>query len=401
MHRSIPAMADPIARLRNLGIISTLLSVPLGCGSSTPTASGTVDVLITARTVGDELDPDGYQILIDGNAVGTLAIDGELELTDLSTEGHQFAIEGIAPNCRLTNVTPTGILDPRLGSTLDLVILCLQDDPGRIIYSTAQIDFTSDGQTIRTRNALGGDLQDLTLLGNGPSVTQDGQRVAYEFNDDVWVADIDGSNAVNISKTTGVTEGHPNWSPDGTRIVYDARVPGQTGFDVYVMNEDGSEATNLTPGNPDFNDTHPSWSPDGNRIVFAKTPSDASLILGDLYTMASNGSDMVRLTMDDSPVSAPKYSPDGQQIVFARFLDLTGWELFSINSDGAGRMQLTDDGGFTTTDAAWSPDGTWMVFQSVAFVSTVPPEVYVMRSDGTDIVQLTFLEGGRLPRWLP
>jgi TolB protein len=300
-------------------------------------------------------------------------------------------------------VGPTGFLDPRFGSTLDLIIFCLQDNPGLIIYTTAQSDSTP-GQEIRTRNGLGGDLQGLNLLGSSPSVTLDGQRVAYDFNGDVWVANIDGSNPVNVSNTTAHEEGRPNWSPDGTRIVYDARLSGQADFDVFVMNEDGSGATNFTPGTPDSDDIHPSWSPDGNRIVYAKNASDGS-VDGDLYTMASNGSDVVPLTAADSPVSGPQYSPDGQRIVFARFLDRdlgeTGFELFSIDPDGTSLAQLTDNGQFRTTDAAWSPDGTWIVFSSFEVVATGLPELYVMRSDGTDILQLTFREGGRLPRWLP
>ena len=386
-------MTNPIARLRSLGIILTVLSVPVGCGTSNPTSSALIDVVITAITVGEELDPDGYQIIVDGAPGGTLPINGELELRDLSSSGHPFAVQGIAPNCRLTNVPTSGFLDPRFGTTLELVIFCLQDEPGRIIYSAAD-------QELRTRNALGGDIQDLGRFGSSSSVTQDGQRMTYDFSGDIWVANIDGSNPVNVSNTTGDEEGRPNWSPDGTRIVYDARVLGQTAFDVFVMNDDGSGVTNLTPGTPAGNDSGPAWSPDGTRIVFSSDRAGA----GDLYTMASNGSNVVRLTTGTSD-SGARWSPDGQRIVFARFLDPavgeTDFELFTIDSDGTSLAQITDNGLFRTTDADWSPDGAWMIISSVPLIMDGVPDLYMMRSDGTDIIQLSFLKGARLPRWIP
>ena len=43
-----------------LGITLTVLSIPIGCGSSTGPTS--VDLVFTALTVGEELDPDGHTI---------------------------------------------------------------------------------------------------------------------------------------------------------------------------------------------------------------------------------------------------------------------------------------------------------------------------------------------------
>jgi len=45
----------------------------------------------------------------------------------------------------------------------------------------------------------------------------------------------------------------PAWSPDGSRIAF------TSGFEIYVMDADGSNAVNLT--NNRFENRNPAWSP--------------------------------------------------------------------------------------------------------------------------------------------
>jgi Tol biopolymer transport system component len=61
---------------------------------------------------------------------------------------------------------------------------------------------------------------------------------------------------------------HPAWSPDGTRIAFDAQSQGGP-FELDVMNADGPGLERLTDG-PGWNYL-PDWSPDGARIAFVST----------------------------------------------------------------------------------------------------------------------------------
>ena len=68
--------------------------------------------------------------------------------------------------------------------------------------------------------------------------------VRYIGNQEVYVMNADGSEQTNISHNP-LPEGFPNWSPDGTKIAFTRTVsPGND--EIYVMNADGSEQTRLT-----------------------------------------------------------------------------------------------------------------------------------------------------------
>ena len=68
---------------------------------------------------------------------------------------------------------------------------------------------------------------------------------------DIWVMDADGSNQTNLTKTPDTKEGQPAWSADGTRIAFTSDHDEIGGFpDIWVMDADGSNPTNLTPSAP-------------------------------------------------------------------------------------------------------------------------------------------------------
>ncbi len=60
----------------------------------------------------------------------------------------------------------------------------------------------------------------------------------------------------------------PAWSPNSREITFVSN--RDQNFEVYVMNADGSNQTNLTnnPAMEDSRNARPSWSPDGNMIIF-------------------------------------------------------------------------------------------------------------------------------------
>src|SRR6476620_12784858 len=83
----------------------------------------------------------------------------------------------------------------------------------------------------------------------------------------------DGTNQTRLTTDVGF-DGYSSWSPDGTKIAF-TRSNGGLG-DIYVMNADGSDQTNIT-NDPDTDDFAPAWSPDGAHIAYSRD--------GDIYSI--------------------------------------------------------------------------------------------------------------------
>ena len=81
-----------------------------------------------------------------------------------------------------------------------------------------------------------------------PSLSSQGDRIAFQRDGDIWIMDPDASNEVNLTKTEGY-EGCPWFSGDGTRMAFDGIREEKS--DIFVINADGSNLRRLTggPGN--------------------------------------------------------------------------------------------------------------------------------------------------------
>jgi Tol biopolymer transport system component len=107
----------------------------------------------------------------------------------------------------------------------------------------------------------------------------------------------------------------------------------------------------------------------------------------EIYTMNSDGSGLTQLTDNVAADEFwPSWSPDGSEIVFSSTRNGEYYDIYIMDAAGQNVRQLTQDAG-DNWEPAWSPDGS-----RIAFISyrTGLGELYVMDVDGFEAIQLSF-----------
>jgi Tol biopolymer transport system component len=160
-------------------------------------------------------------------------------------------------------------------------------------------------QLFRMR-ADGNEVQPLFLSGADDAVMDVlGQRVVFQSRREsesyqIFTSNLDGTNAVRLTHTLA-RNNRPEWSPDGTRIIFVSERDGEAAL--YVMNTDGTNQQRLTVSLGGV--AAPRWSPDGQWILFAATPRGNT----DLFVIRADGTDLRQLTFGPANSSSADWQP--------------------------------------------------------------------------------------------
>jgi TolB protein len=192
-------------------------------------------------------------------------------------------------------------------------------DGRRIAFVSKQ----DGGETIMTMDPDGGHRARVSPSSQRaihPSWSHDSRRLFYCTDDDlhppkknasmIYAADV-ATGTVGPVISGGVNT-YPNESPDGKHMLF-RRMLGETNSEVFVANSDGSHAMNLT-NSPAF-DGWPAWSPDGRQIAFASNRA-GGLQVYDIYVMAADGSNVRQVADTGGRGTAPQWTVDGQSLLY-------------------------------------------------------------------------------------
>lgn len=247
---------------------------------------------------------------------------------------------------------------------------------------------------------------------------------------DLYAVASDGSS---LTKLTGGGKEYygPRWSPDGSQLAYaraDARglscrgCPGS----IWIAKADGGSPRLLVPGDEATlaSSFAQSWSPDGGRILFVRT---SPTIPPTLFVVPAAGGTPTSLHLSGIDAS---WGPTRIAWVDGETIPTSLW---TANPDGTGKQKVAEglvaspawahDGRLAYLDGAvtalvvsgasttrvplpfaqvnslgWSPDGTRFVVTARA-AGNAAPDVYTLRTDGTDVRRLTTDLDAGSPSW--
>lgn len=204
--------------------------------------------------------------------------------------------------------------------------------------------FTNDGGAFRV-HTVGIDGSNLTQVTDFSSAVPgwfpDGQRLVFNSDSttepadvpDVYAMNLDGSDLVQVIDSDPTADFQGRVSPDGSQLLFLSNRGGNV--DIYVADIDGGNIVQLTDTPAD--EYSADWSPDGSQILYASATSGND----DVWVMNADGSNPVQLTDYDGVDGQCAFSPDGSQIVFVSERG-GNTNLWIMNADGSDPVQLTE-----------------------------------------------------------
>ncbi|MBL1259123.1 MAG: PD40 domain-containing protein [Thiotrichaceae bacterium] len=313
-----------------------------------------------------------------------------------------------------------------------------QDSNTGPIVDSSYPDISADGSTVAFYSNA-----DLVTDGNTSNV------------DTIFIIKSDGTDLRQLTSAVAGDSRNPRLSTDGSVVVFESDAnlindenppeeviiyPGTIFEDtktvrysqIFIMNSDGTGLRQLTRGRGG-DSTNPDITDDGNTVVFQSSQdlldenADGTV---ELFVVNADGSGLMQITEGapkiagkrDDASRAASISADGSKIAFDSFIDLTPplnddfsneifvFDLTAYLANGAlpsSRSAYTRQLSDTDIDdpahilaedafeASISADGTWVAFAAcinpLGTNPTLADVIFVVKSDGTNLTQLTFV----------
>ena len=253
-----------------------------------------------------------------------------------------------------------------------------------------------------------------------PQLSPDGKKVAYVLRShdeekhalttDIYVVDSDTGESAQMTYHPD-NDSNPRWSPDGKTLAFlSTREEKQQIWLIQLAGGEARQLTDIEDGTAGGID----WSPDGKTIAFltareltedeekAKEEKrdeivvDETMRLNQLAVVQLDTGDVERLTDGKSDVVNPSWSPDGRKIAFvtrpSKDVDDYFYSKIYVIDSGAGNpKRLTDSDALRESSPRWSPNGELIAFSGHPGYDlwADPSDVYVVPAEGGTATNLT------------
>jgi len=243
------------------------------------------------------------------------------------------------------------------------MVLALANLPDADAASSPPSRIVSSGRGLFTSDTTGGDVRQvhpdgtLAYSAGGPQWSNDGTRIAYAYNWELWVMRADGTGAhrvVSAFRVLGFS-----WSADDSRLFYTTDQGGGGPAVIGWSTPDSREQGALPPGDGG-SDVGIVASRDGRTLAVATAPSGSR---PEIVTMDVSGANRRVIARSAGTDLVPvDWSPDGRKLLAVANIGNRRLDVLVMNADGSGRTTIRED----AVPDAWSPDGSRILFHDPA-----------------------------------
>jgi tricorn protease len=198
------------------------------------------------------------------------------------------------------------------------------------------------------------------LIGTA-SPSPSGKRAAFEARGDLFTVPAEHGAVINVTRSSGVAERYPRWSPDGKTLAYWSDRSGEYELTLRPADASGAERK-VTALGPGFRYA-PQWSPDSKKIVFI----DQAMRMR-IYDLDANKT----LEFDESPEWMAhgqlagfrfQWSPDSRWVTYARPTEPANAAVFLYDTKNAKLHQVTS-GYVNDSMPTFDPEGKYLFYAS-------------------------------------
>jgi len=187
-------------------------------------------------------------------------------------------------------------------------------DGNTIVYTSYMRDFPDICRIDLSRNRRE-TLANYGGLNTGAAISPDGKDMALilskDGNPELYIKNLRSGKLTRLTNSPRAAEASPDWSPDGSQIVYASDQNGVGRPQLYIISREGGTPRRISSRGTE--NVAPDWGPNG--LIACSSRQGGQYIIA--VIQPSNGQ-TVYLNCDGADYEDPSWAPDGRHIVAAR-----------------------------------------------------------------------------------
>lgn len=193
------------------------------------------------------------------------------------------------------------------------------------------------------------------------NIAPSGNRVVVQARGDIWTLPAENGSPRNLTRTSGIAERTPSWSPDGRWLAYFSDETGE--YELYIMQSDGrGETRQLTDDGGPFK-YNPNWSPDSKHILW--TDKTSTMYLTTIESGETRVIDHDEWGHGGRDQPTAEWSHDSQWLTYAKQTGdrpMSSIWLYNVETDNS--YQVTSSM-FNDTSPVFDRKGDWLYYTTI------------------------------------